>query len=311
MVFQRGWEEAVEVDAGRFLAVNILTGKNTNAMNFGQYDIVKTDPQTIISTATFPWSFYVVSVIMDYQTLRINQKNKNLRADQVAAQLEDAVGSLADLCGLDLTSNLKQVGGVTGQPALGIVEATDNGTITNNYGNILRTGGGSFANWKGYVNASLTTGNIGTATNDAPLSKFYDVYTQCHQGSQAPTDIFSTKQGLAAYAFALQSQQRFGSMDIANAGFAGIGLFSATMWADDHIPQVVNSSNFGANFYFINKYKTKFFYFGKKGFDFIDWVDSPNGMVAKQARYATVFQYCSSQPRTGGQLQNVNSIQNL
>ena len=311
MVFQRGWEEAEEVDAGRFLAVNILSGKNANAMNFGQYDIVMTNPQTIISTATYPWSFYVVSVIMDYQTLRINQKNKNLRADQVSAQLEDAVASLADLCGYDLTSNTKQAGGPTGQPALGIVEATDNGTITNSYGNILRTGAGSFSNWKGYVNAQLTSGNIGTAANDAPLSKFYDVYTQCQQGSQAPTDIFSTKQGLAAYAFAMQSQQRFGSMDEANAGFAGIKLFSAMMWADDHIPQVVNGSSFGANYYYINKRKTKFFYFAKKGFDFIDWVDAPNGMVAKQSRYATCFQYASSQPRTGGQLQNVNSIQNL
>lgn len=311
MVFQRGWEEAESVDAGRFLAVNIVSSKSTNAINFGQYDPVPTNAQSLISTATFPWSFYIVSIIIDYQTLRINAQNKNMRADIVSSQLDIAVASVADLCGFDLTSATKQAGGPTGQPALGIVEASDDGTTTNNYGNITRTGGGSFAQWKGNVNSSLLSSGIGTPTNDAPLSKFYDVYTNCQQGAQAPSDVYSTKQGLAAYAFSMQAAQRFVPMDTANAGFGGIQFFNAMLWADDHIVNPTNSTNIGCNYFFINRFHTKFFYFGKKGFDFIDWVDAPNNMVAKQARYATVFQMASSQPRTNGQLKNVNAVGNL
>jgi hypothetical protein len=110
--------------------------------------------------------------------------------------------------------------------------------------------------------------------------------------------------------FALQAQQRLSPGDIANVGFSGAKLFNADVMADDHIYNPINGAYVGANFFEINTKHTRFYYYGDKGFDFVPWSDAAS-VIAKLARYITSFQFCSSQPRTGGQLLNVNAVYNL
>lgn len=320
MVFQRGWQDAEKVDQGRFLSLPILTGKNQTAQSFGAYDEVNSSPQSELSVAAFPWSFYQAAVMLDYQTLSLN-RGPNTRVNLIAQQLQTAIASLADICGQDLcqynggspTFGAKAPGTANAQAAFGIVEATDDGTVVNSYGNITRTGTNSFINWAGNRIAKLTAAGIGTAANDAPPSLFYALYNNSTQGLQVPTEVYTSKQGVAAYMFSLQAQQRLSPGDIANVGFAGAKLFAADVIADDHILNgagTTNTTSFGANFFAINRNHTRFFYFGEKGFDFVPWVDAQT-VIAKICRYVTAFQYCSSQPRTGGQLLNVNVVFNL
>ena len=310
VVFQKNWADAEEVLPGRYFSVPILTGKNQTAVAFGQYDELSPSPQSLLSVATFPWPFYAVAITLSYQTVKV-AKGVNERVDLISTQLEAAIASLADNCGTDVCNLTKSPSTPNGINALGIQEATDDGINVNNYGNILRTGGGSFANWQGQCNRKLTNGGIGSASNDAPISLFYSVYSRCTQGAQVPTDVYTSKDGVAAWMYALQAQQRLSPGDIANAGFAGAAIFGAAMYGDDHITNPVNGANVGANFYFLNRNKTKFYYMDHKGVEFLDWMFAPSGAIAKTSFYILCFQYVSSQPRTGGQLVNVNTVGNL
>ena len=308
-VFQQSWDEAEQVEEGRTLNLDLLTGTNATATAFGMNDEISSSPQTILSTASFPWPFYVVSVAIDYQTLKIN-RGRNARVKLVAVQVQNGIASLANICGTDICNVTKSPATQNGINALGVVEATDDGTLVNLYGNILRTGAGALATWQGNDNRVLLVGGIGATSNDAPFQYFYDVFTRSTQGSETPTECFSTKGGVAAYMFAQQAQQRVAPMDIANAGMSGANIFNTPILADEHFTPPVNGTKIGANFYFVNRRHTKFYYMGEKGFEFFPWVDLPN-RVGKVARYVTHFQYASSQCRTGGQLLNVNSISNL
>lgn len=309
LVFQTNWDEAEQVEEGRTLNLDLLTGKNQTATAVGQNDEISSSPQTILSTASYPWAFYVVSVAIDYQTLKIN-RGRNARVKLVAVQVQNGIASLADLCGGDLTNITKGPATQNAINSFGIVEATDDGTLVNLYGNILRTGPGAFLNWQGYDNRKLLVSGIGNSTNDAPFNLFYAVFTRCTQGAETPTECFTIKGGVAAYMYAQQVQQRVAPMDIANAGMGGANIFGTPILADEHFTPPVNGTNIGANFYFVNRRHTKFYYMGDKGFEFFPWVDLPN-RIGKVARYVTCFQYASSQCRTGGQLLNVNSIENI
>lgn len=310
-VMADAWPDAEERPPGRWLALPILTAKNSNATAFGQYDPVPGAAQTIISAATFPWSFYTVALNMSWQELRMIQ-GANERVDLVQVQLEDAIASMNDLIGNDLTNTTKGKSTANGVNVLGIIEATDDGTVINNYGSILRTGSNSFANWQGNDNRKLLTSGIGSSSNDPTAAMFFSSYTACTQGKQSPSDVYSTKQGVATFMNIMQPQQRFVSGDIANPGFGGAALFGAFVKADDHITNPTNSTNIGCNFYFINRYHTHFYYMGpRKGSEFIPWTNNADGSIAQTCRYVLAMQYASSQCRTGGQLLNANALSNL
>ena len=310
-VMQDNWPDAEERDPGRWLAVPILTAKNSNAIAFGQYDVVPAAAQTILSAATFPWSFYVSSINLSWQELRMIQ-GSNMRVDLVAAQLETAIASMNDLMGNDLCTLTKGAHTANGVNSLGIVEATDNGTLINNYGNILRTGANSFANWQGNVISKYVLAGLGTSANDPSPGAFYNAYTACTQGRQSPTDVYTTKQGIATGMNMLQPQQRLAPGDVANPGYGGFALFGAWVKADDHIVAPTYTTYIGANYYFLNRHHTHLYYMGpRKGSEFIPWTNNADGSIAQTCRYVIGFQYASSQCRTGGALQNLNVLANL
>lgn len=305
------YESALRMDEGRFLALPLATAKNQTAESFGQYDTLASGPQQMLAVAAFPWSWYQAAVTIDYQSLRL-VRGPNMRVDNLTFQVQQAIGSLADLIGNDICSTTKGPTTQTGVPSLGIVEATDNGTVYNVYGNIARLGTNSFANWQGQVSSLASTG-IGNASNDAPLNYFLRVYTACSIGDSTPTHVFCNQQGVSSYMYAMNSMVRVSPGDSANPYLGNPHLLGAEIIGDNHILAVTNPNtptNLGYNYYYLNMNHTRMFYFGYKGFDYVPWIDTPN-VLSKTSRYVTAFQFASDEPRLNGQLNNVNDLLNL
>uniref|UniRef100_E6QP88 Phage major capsid protein n=1 Tax=mine drainage metagenome TaxID=410659 RepID=E6QP88_9ZZZZ len=305
------WDDAQREEEGRYLALPILTNKNATAQSFGQYDTLASGPQSLYSVAAFPWSFYQAAVTLDYITTKL-VRGPNMRVDNLTTQIETAIGSLTDLIGNDVTNLTKGSSTQTAQPAFGIPEACDNGTLFNVYGNIARTGTNSFANWQGNV-VQLSATNLGTAFNDAPRDLFFRNYAACSVGSATPTDIFGNQQAVASYMFALDSQIRVSPGDVANPYLSDPHMLAAKVIGDNHFLPIlggVGGTKIGYNFYYVNANHTKIHYFGEKGFDFVPWIDTPN-VLSKTARYITGFQCASDNPRLNGFLGPVNDLVNL
>jgi hypothetical protein len=317
-IIARMFEEAERTDEARFIAANIITSDNPNAGVFGPTDPVTQDSVSIISTAAFPWSWYVCSIQLDYQTLRLNQ-GRNLRLNLVATQLQNGLASIVKNASLDFGQSvgLSQPAGVkgrnfgTGQNAFSIIDASDDGTVVNVYGGISRQGAGAYPFWSGYDIRTLAQNSIGTASNNPAWKYFTNLYQGCSIGDQAPTDVFSTRAGVAAYMNIQAPNQRVSPGDEMQIGFSAAFLFNAYMFGDDYVYFPQNNGTppgNGANFYALNIGHTHCYYAGKKGFDFIPWMDSQQGAVTKIARYIMLTQLLSTQPRLNGQLLFLNDI---
>jgi hypothetical protein len=311
-VVRVGWDYSQRMDEGRYLALPIMTAKNNTAQSFGQYDTLASGPQSIYSVAAFPWSFYQAGVTLDYITLKL-VRGPNMRVDNLTVQIEDAIASLTDLFGNDLCSLTKGASTASAQPMFGVIEACDNGSLVNVYGNIARTGTNSFANWQGQV-ISLATSGLGTAANDAPRSLILRNYAATSVGDATPTHIFCHQQAVASYMFSLDAQVRVSPGDSANPYLGNPHLLGAEVVGDNHfIPTTYTSGSntyIGYTLYYVNSNHTHFKYFGEKGFDFVPWLDTPN-VLSKTSRYVWGGQYVSDNPRLNGYLGPINDLLNL
>ena len=306
------FESALRMDEGRFLALPLMTAKNSTAESFGQYDTLASGPQSLLSVAAFPWSWYQAAVTIDYQTLRL-VRGPNMRVDNLTFQIQAAIASLADLIGNDLTNLTKGNASQMAVPALGVVEASDNGVQYNVYGNIARLGTNAFANWQGQVTTLASTG-IGNASNDASRGGLFRIYTAASIGDAAPTHIFGNQQAVASYMFTLDGMIRVSPGDSANPYLGNPHLLGAEVVGDNHFLATTNVSGantyLGYSFYYMNMNHTRMFYFGTKGFDYVPWIDTPN-VLSKTSRYVTAFQFASDEPRLNGQYNNFNDLSNL
>ena len=302
------WDSALRVDEGRFLALPLATAKNQTAQSFGQYDSLASGPQSTLAVASFPWSWYQSAVTIDYQTLRL-VRGPNMRVDNLTYQVQQAIAALADLIGNDLTNTTKGANSMTGVNSLGVVEASDNGTLINVYGQIARQGTNSFPNWQGNV-FSLTTTNIGTSANDMSRQSTIRVYTACCIGDATPTHAFCNQQAVASFMNTLDTMIRVSPGDSANPYLGNPHILAAEVVGDNHFPQIVNGTSIGYNLYFMNMNHTRMFYFGYKGFDYVPWIDTPN-VLSKTSRYVTAFQFASDECRLNGQYNGFNDLLNL
>jgi hypothetical protein len=302
------WESAEQVPEGRYLALPLATAKNQTAQSFGQYDTLASGPQSLLAVAAFPWSWYQSAVTIDYQTLRL-VRGPNMRVDNLTFQVQMAISSLADLIGGDMTSLTKGASTFTGIPALGVIEASDNGVQYNVYGNIARLGTNSFPNWQGQVTTIASTG-IGNGSNDASRAQLLRVFTACSIGDATPTHILGNQQAVSSYMFTMDSQIRVSPGDSANPYLGNPHLLGAEVVGDNHFAATLNAGSIGYSFYYMNFNHTRMFYFGFKGFDYVPWIDTPN-VLSKTSRYVTAFQFASDEPRLNGQYNNFNDLSNL
>ena len=304
------YDSANRVEEGRYLALPLLTAKNQTAQSFGQYDTLASGPQSLLSVAAFPWSWYQAAVTIDYQTLRL-VRGPNMRVDNLTLQVQACIASLSDLIAGDLTNTTKGASSQTGYPALGVIEACDNGQLYNVYGNIARTGTNSLATWQGNV-ISLPSSGLGNATNDTSRAQVLREYTACVIGDAAPTHIFCHQQAVSSYIFTLDSQIRVSPGDSANPYLGNPGLLGAQWIGDNHFDTYSNPTTgaIGYNSFFVNVPHTCYRYFGEKGFDFIPWLDTPN-VLEKTCRYVTGFAFASDNCRLNGYVGPNNDLLNL
>jgi hypothetical protein len=306
------YDSASRVEEGRYLALPLLTAKNQTAQSFGQYDTLASGPQSLLSVAAFPWSWYQAAVTIDYQTLRL-VRGPNMRVDNLTLQVQACIASLSDLIANDLTNTTKGASSLTGYPALGVIEASDNGQLFNVYGNIARTGTNSLANWQGNV-ISLATSGLGSSTNDTSRAQMLREYTACVIGDAAPTHIFCHQQAVSSYIFTLDSQIRVSPGDSANPYTGNPHLLGAEVVGDNHFTVTTNvsggSTYLGYTYYFLNMNHTRMQYFGFKGFDYVPWIDTPN-VLSKTSRYVIAFQFASDEPRLNGWYGPINDLSNL
>jgi hypothetical protein len=306
------YDSAVRDEEGRYLALPLLTAKNQTAQSFGQYDTLASGPQSLLSVAAFPWSWYQAAVTIDYQTLRL-VRGPNMRVDNLTLQVQACIASLSDLIAGDLTSLTKGANSGTGYPTLGVIEASDNGQLYNVYGNIARTGTNSLATWQGNV-ISLASSGLGTATNDTSRAQMLREYTACVIGDAAPTHIFVNQQGVSSYMFTMDSMIRVSPGDSANPYLGNPHLLGAEVVGDNHFPATTYATGgntyLGYNYYFLNMNHTRMHYFGFKGFDYVPWIDTPN-VLSKTSRYVIAFQFASDEPRLNGWYGPINDLSNL
>jgi hypothetical protein len=302
------YDSSVRIDEGRYLALPLMTAKNQTAQSFGQYDTLSSGPQSLLAVAAFPWSWYQAAVTIDYQTLRL-VRGPNMRVDNLTFQVQAAIASLADLIGNDITNTSKGPSSLTGVPALGIIEASDNGVNYNVYGNIARTGTNSLAAWQGQV-TTLATSGIGNASNDFSRGGAFRIYTAASIGDATPTHVFGNQQAVASFMFSMDSMLRVSPGDSANPYLGNPHILGAEVIGDNHIAATTSGSNLAYSFYFMNMNHTRMWYFGYKGFDYVPWIDTPN-VLSKTSRYVIAFQFASDEPRLNGQYNNFNDLSNL
>lgn len=302
------WDNAQRHDEGRFLALPILTSKNDTAESFGQYDTLSSGPQSLYSVASMPWSWYQTAVSLDYITVKL-VRGPNMRVDNLTVQIETAIGSITDLLGQDTCSVNKGRSTLHGNPLVGIYEACDNGNTFDVYANIARLGSNSFAGWQGNV-ISLSTANLGTATNDAARSQMLRNYAACVVGDGAPTHIFGHQQVISSYMFTMDSQVRLSPGDSANPYLGNPHLLGAQCIGDNHFDTLSSGANIGYNLFYVNSNHTKYRYFGEKGFDFVPWIDTPN-VLEKTCRYVIGLACASDNPRLNGIYGAINDLANL
>ena len=302
------WDKAQRHDEGRFLAFPVLSNKNNTAESFGQYDTLSSGPQSLYSVASWPYSWYQTSVSLDYITVKL-VRGPNMRVDNLTTQVETAIGSATDILGQDTCSQTKGRSTLHGQPLTGIYEACDNGNTYDVYGNIARLGSGSFSGWQGNV-ISLTTGGIGTATNDASRAQILRNYSACTVGDATPTLILGHQQAISSYIYTLDSMIRVSPGDTANPYTGNPHLFGAVGIGDNHFDTVTNGGSIGYNLFYVNGNHTKYRYSGEKGFDFIPWIDTPN-VLEKTCRYVTGLVCASDNPRLNGLYGPLNDLLNL
>jgi hypothetical protein len=304
------WDEAQRHDEGRFLAMPILTAKNDTAQSFGQYDILKSGPQSLYSVASMPWSWYQAAVSLDYITVKL-VRGPNMRVDNLVVQIETGVGSITDLLGQDTCSTNKGPTTQHGNPLVGIFEACDNGQNFDIYANIARLGTNSFANWQGQVIANAVSG-LGTATNDVSRAQVLRNMAACIVGDASPTHILGHQQIVASYMFTMDAQVRLSPGDSANPYLGNPHTLGAQWIGDNHFDTYTNATNsdVGYNFFYINANHLKYRYFGEKGFDFVPWIDTPN-VLEKTCRYVIGLACATDNPRLNGYIGPCNDLQSL
>jgi hypothetical protein len=302
------WDKAQRHNEGRFLAMPILSAKNDTVVNFGQYDVMPSGPQSIYSVASVPWSWYAGAVSLDYITARL-VRGPNMRVDNLTVQVEDVIGSLTDRLGQDTCSFTKGPSTEHGNPLVGIPEACDDGTNYNVYLNIARLGANSFVNWKGQT-IFLSSGGIGSATNDVSRAAVLRNYAAVTVGDATPTHIMGHQQIVSSYMFSMDAQVRLSPGDSANPYLGNPHTLGAQWIGDNHFDTIANGSDYGYNFYYVNANHTKYRYFGEKGFDYIPWLDTPN-VLEKTCRYVVGLACASDNPRLNGVIGPCNDLENL
>jgi len=202
-LFQRArkkkWYETL--DGGTTIDQPLLYATTGNAMRYSGSETLNTADSQQITSATFDWKEYAVSI----PVTRIDElKNSGKQAiiNHVKAKVQAAEKSLKDLLGTDLFGD-----GTTAKAILGLRLLTN---ITGTFGGLAK---GTYSWWQGKLDSTTTAltmsalqGTIGNVTVD----------------SDRPSVIVLTQDLYDDLYSALQPQQRFADEDTFKAGFTNL-----------------------------------------------------------------------------------------
>lgn len=210
------------IDGGTQINEELSFAENTNAMFYSGYDLLATNAQDVLSSATFPIKQAAVAV--SYSGLEILQNSgREKMIDLVDARLDVAESSMKNLIAAGVYSDGTGYGGkqITGLAAA-VVAAPSTGT----YGGIDRsTAIGAF--WR-----NQASGSLGALTAATILPAMNNLWAKCVRGSDHPDVVVFDNNLWAVFAASQQNLQRFGDAKLSQMGFTAMKFMQADVVLD-------------------------------------------------------------------------------
>lgn len=212
-------------DGGRLIYEELSFADNANVAWYSGYDTLSTAASDVLSAAEYNIKQAAAPVTVSGLEL-LQNSGKNQRIDLVAARVDVAEASIANLMSAGLYSD----GTGTGSKQLtGLLAAVPVDPTTGTYGGINRaTAGNEF--WRSYA---LDTGAAPSASTIQGY--FNTAWANLVRGKDRP-NLISCDDGVwAAYMASLQVNQRFTDGKLAQLGFSVVKFMSADVVLDSGI----------------------------------------------------------------------------
>ena len=213
---------------GNVILQELSFSSNTNAMYYSGYEVLKVDPQDVISASS--WDIKQAAVAVTVSGLEMIQNaGKEQIIDLIDARMDVAESSIENLISTGIYSDGTGSGGkqVTGLQAI-IANSPSSGTV----GGINRT---NYSFWRNQTyDFSASAGASASASNIQV--GFNTLWASCTRGSDTPDLVIVDNVFWGFYLASLQTNQRFtGDGELANLGFTTIKYMMADVVLDGGI----------------------------------------------------------------------------
>ena len=197
------------VDGGRKIVQPLIYAGAANTGSYADDDVFTTDPNTGISAAEFDWKQYYG--LIHFTGIELSQnKGQAALLSLMKARLQQVELTMAD----DLNEMLwKDGAGNSGKDFMGlagIISASD--PSVGDLGGIDRTAN---AYWRATTKAATTP-------NTLALADMANVYNTASEGKDHPNFIVTTQTAFEAYEALLQTNSRYTSTEMGDAGFQNL-----------------------------------------------------------------------------------------
>jgi hypothetical protein len=271
------------VDGGSFIEERLEYDSNATVGFFGDYQVLETNPNQILTAAFFPPRSAACSISISAQD---EAKNNGIPAisSLLQARTKNAMKSLELLINQALFEAAP--GTIDPWSLAEIVDSADPSRA--NLGGIDRD---TYSWWSANETAM-------TSFAAAGVSNMNTMRRDCASGhgNNEPDFIISTPTVFGFYENSLDPKVRYTDTEMANAGFTNLknGMATVTYDAD---------CNSGV-MYFLNSKYIKFSVYSKFNFTTTPFV-KPANQVARTAQIVAIFNITSSQPRRLGKLTGI------
>ena len=228
----------VNVEGGRSIVQPLIYAGAANTGSYADDDVFSTDPNTGISAAEFPWKQYYG--LIHFTGLELSQnKGESAILSLMKARLQQVELTMAD----DLNEMLFDDGsGNSGKDMMGlagIISASD--PSVGDLGGIDRA---TNAYWK-------ATTKTATAAHTLALADMANVYNTASEGKDHPNFIVTTQTAYEAYEALLQTNSRYTSTEMGDAGFQNL-MYKGAPMAFDGDAGVATTTEGDAPMWFLN-----------------------------------------------------------
>ena len=269
-------------DGAKEIKEDLLYGKNT-ANWFSDYDEQNTDAVDGITAAFYPWRYIAVPITIS-MTEEMESRKSDAAKKLLLAKTEQSMNTIRD------TVNAAIYTAQTGKAMLGLQDLIADDPTAGTLGGINR------ANESWFRNKNFTTStNFNNKTGDVydGFDAFSQLWVDCTEGNEKPTDIFTTTtlfgEGQSIFEGTGYARLDAGDKGVADAGFPVFR--GATIRYDRDCPS--------QHAYMINRKYTKLKI--QKGLNFAKTpFKEPYNQFAKVAYVIVGIQMTTNNPRRSG-----------